>query len=219
MSHSLLEVGVRPRFHFTPPKNWMNDPNGLVYYQGEYHLFYQYHPNSNVWGPMHWGHAVSKDLVTWEHLPIALSPDEQGYIFSGSAVADVDNRSGLGTADNPPLISIFTYHDPIAEESSEDGFQSQAIAFSQDNGRVWQKYKHNPVLRNRDLKDFRDPKVTWYEKGNQWIMSIAAGDHIRFYATTNLLDWDFLSDFGTYSNQWRSDGEDFLQIRNSYFFV
>ena len=99
----------RPQFHFTPPSKWMNDPNGMVYYEGEYHLFYQYYPDSTVWGPMHWGHAVSQDLVTWEHLPIALYPDSAGYVFSGSAVIDWDNTSGFGKEGNPPMIAIYTY--------------------------------------------------------------------------------------------------------------
>ncbi|HET6558177.1 MAG TPA: glycoside hydrolase family 32 protein, partial [Prolixibacteraceae bacterium] len=94
----------RPQFHFTPEANWMNDPNGMVYYEGEYHLFYQYYPDSTVWGPMHWGHAISKDLVHWEHMPVAIYPDSLGWIFSGSAVADLQNTSGLGTAENPPLV-------------------------------------------------------------------------------------------------------------------
>ncbi|NJM53618.1 MAG: glycoside hydrolase family 32 protein [Blastocatellia bacterium] len=100
----------RPQFHFSPPANWMNDPNGMVFYKGEYHLFYQYYPNDTVWGPMHWGHAVSKDLIRWENLPVALAPDKLGYIFSGSAVLDKQNSSGFGTKNNPPLVAMFTYH-------------------------------------------------------------------------------------------------------------
>ena len=100
----------RPQFHFSPPEGWMNDPNGMVYYDGEYHLCYQFYPYATSWGPMHWGHAVSKDLLHWEHLPIALYPDEQGMIFSGSAVVDWKNTSGLGEAGIPPLIAIYTGH-------------------------------------------------------------------------------------------------------------
>jgi len=100
----------RPQFHFTPEEKWMNDPNGLVYHKGVYHLFCQYYPDEIVWGPMHWGHAISKEMISWEHKPIALYPDELGYIFSGSAVVDIDNTSGLGTLENPPLVAIFTYH-------------------------------------------------------------------------------------------------------------
>ncbi|MBT8184214.1 MAG: glycoside hydrolase family 32 protein, partial [Eudoraea sp.] len=106
----------RPQFHFTPQEKWMNDPNGLVYNDGLYHLFYQYYPGDIVWGPMHWGHAVSKDMVFWEHKPIALYPDEKGLIFSGSAVVDNKNTSGFGTKDSPPLVAVFTYHNTEGEK-------------------------------------------------------------------------------------------------------
>jgi sucrose-6-phosphate hydrolase SacC (GH32 family) len=129
----------RPQFHFTPPAGWMNDPNGMVYHQGEYHLFYQHSPDSTVWGPMHWGHAVSKDLVTWQHLPIALFPDRRGTIFSGSAVVDHQNTSGLGTKEYPPLVAIFTYHNAVGEKAGRQDFQTQGLAYSLDNGRTWQK--------------------------------------------------------------------------------
>ena len=112
----------RPQFHFSPERMWMNDPNGMVYHAGTYHLFYQYHPESTVWGPMHWGHATSKDLLHWEHKPIALYPDENGYIFSGSAVFDAKNTSGFGTSDNPPLVAIFTYHDADKKAAGRLGF-------------------------------------------------------------------------------------------------
>ncbi|CAM3724973.1 glycoside hydrolase family 32 protein [Pontibacter korlensis] len=186
----------RPQFHFTPPTGWMNDPNGMVYHNGEYHLFYQHNPDSTVWGPMHWGHAVSKDMVRWEHLPIALYPDSLGMIFSGSAVVDTKNTSGLGTAENPPLIAIFTYHDAEAEKAGRNDYQTQGIAYSLNNGRTWTKYRNNPVLKNPGIRDFRDPKVMWYEKGQEWIMTLAVKDHISFYASKNLLDWKLRSDFG-----------------------
>ena len=134
----------RPQFHFSPQEKWMNDPNGMVYYDGEYHLFYQYYPDSNVWGPMHWGHAISRDLVHWEHLPIALYPDSLGYIFSGSAVVDWNNTSGLGENGKPPLIAIFTHHDPEGERAGRQDFQYQSIAYSNDRGRSWTKYAGNP---------------------------------------------------------------------------
>jgi len=186
----------RPRFHFTPPQQWMNDPNGMVYYDGEYHLFYQHYPDSNVWGPMHWGHAVSTDLLHWEHLPVALYPDSLGYIFSGSAVVDRKNTSGLGTADQPPLVAIFTYHDPKGEKSRTTTYQTQGIAYSTDRGRTWTKYEKNPVLPNPGIPDFRDPKVFWHEPSQQWIMTLAVDDHIRFYTSPNLLSWDYASSFG-----------------------
>ena len=118
----------RPQFHFTPPAKWMNDPNGMVYFKGEYHLFYQYYPDSTVWGPMHWGHAVSKNLIHWEHLPIALYPDEKGYIFSGSAVVDADNTSGFGKkGGESPIIAIFTYHDMAKEKANAVDVETQEI--------------------------------------------------------------------------------------------
>jgi len=186
----------RPQFHFTPKTGWMNDPNGLVYYEGEYHLFYQHYPDSTVWGPMHWGHAVSEDLIHWEHLPIALFPDSLGYIFSGSAVVDWKNTSGLGSTENPPLVAIFTYHDMEGERASKIDFQTQGIAYSLDKGRTWTKYDHNPVLANPGIRDFRDPKVAWNEVSNQWVMTLAVKDHIEFYASPDLKKWSKLSEFG-----------------------
>jgi len=160
----------RPRYHFTPPVNWLNDPNGLVYYKGEYHLFYQYHPMSDVWGPMHWGHAVSGDLINWQYLPIALYPDEHGMIFSGSAVIDWNNTAGLG---EESMVSIFTHH--------TDEYQRQSLAYSLDAGRTWRKFHDNPVLFAPDgLLDFRDPKVFWYgeQDSGHWVMCLAARDQI-----------------------------------------
>lgn len=186
----------RPQFHFSPEEKWMNDPNGMVYLDGEYHLFYQYYPDSTIWGPMHWGHAISTDLVHWEHLPIALYPDSLGYIFSGSAVYDSLNTSGLGTEDNPPLVAIFSYHDPVLEKEGSDVYQTQGIAYSTDKGRTWTKYDGNPVLKNPGIRDFRDPKVRWHEATNKWIMSLAVKDHISFYSSSNLIDWTLESDFG-----------------------
>lgn len=185
----------RPQFHFSPDSMWMNDPNGMVYYEGEYHLFYQYHPHSNVWGPMHWGHAVSPDLIHWEHLPVALYPDSLGTIFSGSAVIDWNNRSGLGSSDNPPMVAIFTHHNPRKEKEGCSRFQYQSIAFSLDKGRSWTKYPGNPVLPNPGIRDFRDPKVSWYEKGQKWIMVFAAHDRIMFYSSPDLIQWNKESEF------------------------
>lgn len=184
----------RPQYHFSPPEKWMNDPNGMVYYQGEYHLFYQYYPDSTVWGPMHWGHAVSKDLVSWEHLPIALYPDSLGYIFSGSAVVDWENTSGFGTTENPPMVAIFTYHDPNRE--GETNFQYQGIAYSTDKGRTWVKYDQNPVLSEASSVDFRDPKVFWHIQSSKWVMILAEGNQVGFYGSSDLKTWESLSKFG-----------------------
>ncbi|NVK82803.1 MAG: glycoside hydrolase family 32 protein [Cytophagia bacterium] len=187
----------RPQIHFSPKEAWMNDPNGMVYYDGEYHLFYQYYPDSTVWGPMHWGHAVSPDMVHWEHLPIALYPDDLGYIFSGSAIVDWDNTSGLQDGEHPPMIAIFTHHEP--KGASEEGnitYQYQSIAYSNDKGRTWTKYEGNPVVPNPGIKDFRDPKVSWHEATQQWVMIFAAADRVRIYNSPNLIDWEYQSEFG-----------------------
>ena len=186
----------RPQFHFSPQEKWMNDPNGLVYYKGVYHLFYQYYPEDIVWGPMHWGHAVSKDLISWEHKPIALFPDEHGLIFSGSAVVDIQNTSGFGTKENPPLVAIFTYHLMEGERTGRKDFQTQGIAYSLDNGDTWTKYEGNPVIGNKGIKDFRDPKVFWHKESKKWILTLVAGDHAKFYSSDDLKEWSHLSDFG-----------------------
>ncbi|MCB0662253.1 MAG: glycoside hydrolase family 32 protein [Saprospiraceae bacterium] len=187
----------RPQIHFTPQANWMNDPNGMVYYDGEYHLFYQYYPDSTVWGPMHWGHAVSTDLVHWEHLPIALYPDSLGYIFSGSAVVDHNNSSGLGKDGKPALIAIFTHHDAEGEKAGRNDFQYQSIAYSNDKGRTWTKYEGNPVVPNeKPIRDFRDPKVIWDEMHQQWLMVFAAADRVMFWTSNNLIDWKNTGEFG-----------------------
>jgi fructan beta-fructosidase len=186
----------RPVYHFTPPAKWMNDPNGMVYYEGEYHLFYQYYPEGTVWGPMHWGHAVSRDLVHWDHLPIALYPDSLGLIFSGSAVVDWHNTTGFGRDGKPPLVAIFTQHLMAGEKAGRNDFQCQSIAYSNDRGRTWTKYAGNPVIPNPGIRDFRDPKVIWHEASKQWVMVFAVADHVRFYGSPDLKKWRFLSDFG-----------------------
>ncbi|MEQ8553025.1 MAG: glycoside hydrolase family 32 protein [Cyclobacteriaceae bacterium] len=186
----------RPVYHFTPPSQWMNDPNGMVYHDGEYHLFYQHYPDSNVWGPMHWGHAVSTDLVSWEHLPIALYPDELGYIFSGSAVIDHENTSGLGSSENPPMIAIYTYHEPIGAKNKEIDYQTQGIAYSLDKGRTWTKYQENPVIANPGIRDFRDPKVSWMPEFEKWVMILAVKDHVNIYSSADLKSWTKESEFG-----------------------
>ena len=177
----------RPQFHFSPKAHWMNDPNGMVYYGGTFHLFFQYYPDSMVWGPMHWGHAVSKDMVYWRELPIALYPDSLGYIFSGSAILDKNNRSGFGEG---PLVAVFTQHNPVT------GSQNQSIAYSLDSGATWVKYDHNPVLRNPGITDFRDPKVIWYVPEQKWVMALAVKDHVEFYASGDLKNWSKVGEFG-----------------------
>jgi fructan beta-fructosidase len=174
----------------------MNDPNGMFYYEGKYHLFYQYYPDSTVWGPMHWAHAESEDLVHWEHLAIGLYPDSIGCIFSGGAVVDIANTTKLGKGEIPPIIATFTHHDFVGEKTKTNDFQKQSIAYSLDGGYEWIKYKGNPVIPNTEkIKDFRDPKVVWHEESQRWILVLAAYDRAKFYASKNLIDWDFISDF------------------------
>jgi fructan beta-fructosidase len=192
--HTQLNDAVfRPQIHFTPKEKWMNDPNGLVYHRGNYHLFYQYHPYSSVWGPMHWGHATSTDLIHWSHQPLALYPDSIGTIFSGSAVVDANNTAGFG---KNALVAIFTQHNTDGERAGKSDFQNQSIAYSIDNGKTWTKYAGNPVLKNPGIKDFRDPKVMWYEPMKRWIMSLAVADKIYFYSSPDLKKWIKESEFG-----------------------
>jgi fructan beta-fructosidase len=186
----------RPQFHFSPEKKWMNDPNGMVFYKGIYHLFYQYYPDDIVWGPMHWGHATSTDLIHWTHKKIALFPDKLGMVFSGSAVVDLENTSGLGTKENPPMIAIFTYHDMAGEKAGRTNYQTQGMAYSLDEGETWMKYDGNPIVKNSGIKDFRDPKVFWNTGTNLWNMVLVAGDHAQFYTSENLINWKFESEFG-----------------------
>ena len=177
----------RPSYHFTPLYGWMNDPNGMVYKDGEYHLYFQYNPYGSKWGNMHWGHAVSKDLVHWKHLDPAIARDPVGHIFSGSSVVDKKNTAGFG---KDAIIAIYTNHSVNHDEV-------QCIAYSNDNGRTFTKYEGNPVLTPFDgLKDFRDPKVFWYEKGKCWYMIVSADKETRFYKSKNLKKWTYVSAFG-----------------------
>jgi fructan beta-fructosidase len=190
---SLYNESFRPQFHFTPLKNWMNDPNGLVYYKGKYHLFFQYNPFGNEWGHMSWGHAVSLDLVHWKQLPVAI-PEQNGVmIFSGSAVTDWQNTSSFckspTNSDGSCLIAIYTgYNGKI---------QDQNIAYSNDRGRAWTKYSHNPVI-NLNLSDFRDPKVFWYRAGHKWVMvtALSTEHKVQLFGSTDLRHWTPLSTFG-----------------------
>jgi fructan beta-fructosidase len=183
----------RPAYHFTPAAHWMNDPNGMVYYQGTYHLFFQYYPGAMVWGPMHWGHATSPDMLTWKEQPIALYPDSLGYIFSGSAVVDKNNTAGFG---KDAMVAMFTYHEPKGEKAGRDNYQTQGLAYSLDAGKTWKKYAQNPVLKNPGIKDFRDPKVSWNDATQKWVLTLATLDRITFYSSPNLKDWTKESEFG-----------------------
>ncbi|HTE02366.1 MAG TPA: glycoside hydrolase family 32 protein [Mucilaginibacter sp.] len=187
----------RPQIHFSPPAHWMNDPNGLVYNKGIYRLFYQYYPKGTVWGPMHWGHATSTDLVHWVNRPIALYPDSLGLIFSGSAVVDFNNTSGLGINGKPPMVAIFTHHNQAKEKDGKNDTENESIAYSNDEGKTWKKYAYNPVLKNPGISDFRDPKVMWYAPGKKWVMTLATKDHITFYSSPNLKSWIKESEFGS----------------------
>lgn len=189
---AIKKSAYRPLWHFAPQQNWINDPNGLVFFNGEYHLFYQYHPAGTTWGPMHWGHAVSKDLVRWEELEIALYPDENGTIFSGSAVVDWHNTTGF-FPEEPGLVAIFTSH---LEVKGEPTVQTQSLAYSKDNGRSWTKYEGNPVLRAPEKPDFRDPKVFWHKESSKWIMVLAVGQTISIYSSLDLKAWETESEFG-----------------------
>ncbi|MDN0080220.1 GH32 C-terminal domain-containing protein [Bacteroides gallinaceum] len=177
----------RPVYHHTPLYGWMNDPNGMVYKDGEYHLYFQYNPYGSKWGNMHWGHSVSTDLIHWNHLKPAITRDTLGHIFSGSTVVDKNNTAGYG--DNA-LIALYT-------SASDEHGQIQCMAYSTDDGRTYTKYEKNPVLLPFDgLKDFRDPKVFWYEPDKKWVMIVSADKEMRFYASQNLKDWEYMSAFG-----------------------
>ena len=173
----------RPEYHFSPAYGWMNDPNGMVYKDGEWHLFFQYNPYGSVWGNMTWGHAVSRDLIRWEELPNAICPDALGAVFSGSAVVDKDNVSGFGKG---AIVAMFT---------SAGASQTQSLAYSNDGGRTFTKYSGNPVIVS-DVPDFRDPKMIFDERTGQWKVILAAGQEVRFYSSDNLRDWTFESSFG-----------------------
>ncbi|MBY0013709.1 glycoside hydrolase family 32 protein [Paenibacillus typhae] len=190
---AITEQNYRGAYHFSPQKNWMNDPNGLVYFEGEYHLFFQHHPDGMSMGEMHWGHAVSRDLINWEELPVALVPDELGMIFSGSAVVDWKNTTGF-FGDKPGLVAIFTHHLNMPE--GQPAVQYQSIAYSKDNGRTWIKYAGNPVLTHDSFIDFRDPKVFWDANASRWVMIVACGQTVCLYHSPDLIHWTFASEFG-----------------------
>lgn len=177
----------RPIIHHTPSYGWMNDANGLVYKDGEYHLYFQYNPYGSKWGNMHWGHSVSKDMLHWKELSPAIARDTLGHIFSGSSVVDKYNSAGYS---KNAIIAFYT-------SASDKNGQIQCMAYSTDNGRTFTKYENNPILRPFDgLKDFRDPKVFWYEPQKMWYMIVSADKEMRFYSSKNLKDWTYQSAFG-----------------------
>ena len=180
---------LRPVAHFAPGRNWVNDPNGLIWHDGEYHLFFQHNPTGIDWGNMSWGHAVSPDLATWTELQVALRHTENEEVFSGCVVLDRENTSGLGSAERPPMVAVYTAFDP------HDRMQRQALAFSLDRGRTWQRYAGNPVL-DIGSSDFRDPKV--FRHGGRWVMVVVLADKrvVRLYDSPDLVSWEPLSDIG-----------------------
>ena len=182
---------LSPGLHFSPERNWMNDPNGLIFYKGRYHLFFQHNPFENVWGNMSWGHAVSEDLINWNELPVAIACDDSHAIFSGSAVVDYFNTTGFGTLENPAMVAIYTAH------KHDDSHQAQTLAYSIDEGLTWVKYEGNPVL-DLQLSHFRDPKVTWDRTTESWLMTVVLPKERKtsFYSSKDLKKWAHLSDFG-----------------------
>ena len=182
---------LRSALRFSPERNWINDPNGLIYYKGKYHLFFQHNPFENVWGHMSWGHAVSEDLISWTELPVAIGDDDVHAIFSGSAVVDYFNTTGFGTLENPAMVAIYTAH------KHDDSHQSQALAYSLDEGLTWVKYEGNPVL-DLQLNHFRDPKVMWDRTTEAWLMTVVLPKERKtsFYSSKDLQNWAHLSDFG-----------------------
>ena len=201
VSKTLSQVEpYRPKMHLTPVKGWLNDPNGLVFFNGCYHQFYQYFPNDVVWGPMHWGHQSSGNLIDWEEHDIALFPDEFGMCFSGSAVVDKNNTSGLFPSGSG-LVALYTSfvecrYQTVSAEVDVRPEQHQSLAYSED-GIEWIKYKNGaPILKSRGNPDFRDPKVFWHATSRAWVMVLACGQHIEIYRSSNLIDWQLVSEFG-----------------------
>lgn len=199
----------RPKYHFAPQYGWMNDPNGMFWYDGYYHLHFQYNPYAAVWGNMHWGHAVSKDLFKWDYLPFSLAPDELGAIFSGSSIVDTVGVSAFG---KNSIVSFYT---------TADKYQQQAVAFSTDGGWNWEKYGGNPAIPST-LVDFRDPKVMKYNS-THYVMSLAVGQHVEFWGSTNLTGWEYLSSFGDgYGNHggvWECPDLIYFEQENKYVLI
>ncbi|MCB8945965.1 MAG: glycoside hydrolase family 32 protein [Ardenticatenaceae bacterium] len=189
MTQVLYAEPYRPQYHFTPVSGWMNDPNGLLFYDGEYHLYYQAIPHSHESeGPKHWGLAISSDLVHWRQMPTALAPDGLGEIWSGSAVVDWHNSCGLQSGAEKVLVALYTNFTPTS--------QQQSMAFSVDRGRSWVKYAGNPVIPNGEHRDFRDPKVFWHQASERWVAILVAGHQTMIYTSADLKVWTFASAFG-----------------------
>lgn len=186
----------RPVLHFSPKTGWVNDPNGLVYADGIYHLFAQHYPDDTVWGPMHWYHVTSTDLIHWEHQPIALYPDDLGWIFSGSAVLDKENTSGFGVDGKAPIVAMYTSH---KHTDNFKDYEQQSIAYSVDGGKTFIKYEGNPVIAS-DLRDFRDPKVFKNPVTGKWSVVMAQGDRVVFYTSADLKVWEKTGEFGPEGN-------------------
>lgn len=181
----------RPHFHHAPEYGWMNDPNGLFYKDGYYHLYYQFNPYGSTWGNMHWGHAVSRDLIHWTPKPIAIERDTLGHIFSGNCVVDYENLAGFGEG---AVLAYYTAHKWITPTEYQ---QVQCVAYSTDDGLTFKKYEQNPILKPADgISDFRDPKVFWYEPTQTWYMIVSADTEMRFFSSQNLIDWTYVSSFG-----------------------
>lgn len=184
--HRIKSDNYRPRYHFTPPYGWMNDPNGLVWYEGMYHLYYQWNPYSTEWDSMHWGHATSLDLLHWtDHEAVFVPEGKETDYWSGSAVVDKDNTSGRGAG---VLAAVYTHR--------KEGLQEQHLAFSYDGGFSFEPYEHNPIIANPGTPDFRDPKVFWMEEDQHWHMVVTRYDELEFYASKNLTDWLKTGAFG-----------------------
>ncbi len=192
----LYHEPLRPQFHFSARRGWNNDPNGLVYFEGTWHLFFQHNPYGWNWGNMHWGHATSRDLVHWQELGEALYPDALGTMFSGSAVVDGKNTSGFGRDGVPPIVLFYTAAGGTSAESAGQPF-TQCVAYSTDRGRTWIKFAGNPVLKEISAGN-RDPKVIWHAPSQRWIMTLyveKGGQHtIHFFASPNLREWTYLSE-------------------------
>ncbi len=186
----LYSEKYRPQLHYSAPQHWLSDPNGLVWHDGLFHLFFQHNPHGNDWGDMHWGHAVSRDLVYWQHRPVAIPSDPWGvgFAFSGCVVVDHSNTSALAPTGQAPMVALFT-------GATVEGVQAQCVAFSLDGGDKWTLYAGNPVIANPDIQDFRDPKVFWQAERTQWVMVLAVGSRLDFYVSGNLLEWVWVSSF------------------------